>query len=175
MPFLARKDSQKVIHINLHSIKLLQLPLLWCSKKNFLDRLQMIQNTAARLLKGTWKYDHITPVLRSLHWLTINFKIFQCLFLNLEGECALVVAAPRRPNSTLDNHQLSKFKRHLKTYFYISFWSCMSDKALLSQVLVLGFFLNVFLQTFHNFLFLFYYFSILYSTVVNTVVLSCAL
>lgn len=31
------------------------------------SRLQMVQNSAARLLRGTRKYDHITPVLRSWH------------------------------------------------------------------------------------------------------------
>ena len=40
-----------------------------------LDKLQSIQNAAARLLTGTRKYDHITPVLRELHWLPITSRI----------------------------------------------------------------------------------------------------
>ncbi|KAK7886598.1 hypothetical protein WMY93_026219, partial [Mugilogobius chulae] len=34
-----------------------------------LSRLQGVQNAAARLLTGTKRRDHITPVLKSLHWL----------------------------------------------------------------------------------------------------------
>ena len=38
-----------------------------------LNRLQRIQNSAARLVSRTNKNDHITPVLKELHWLPINF------------------------------------------------------------------------------------------------------
>ena len=36
-----------------------------------LKRLQSVQNTAARLLSRVRRCDHITPVLRSLHWLPV--------------------------------------------------------------------------------------------------------
>ena len=36
---------------------------------------QRVQNTAARLVAGTGTRDHITPVLRSLHWLQIRLCI----------------------------------------------------------------------------------------------------
>ena len=32
-------------------------------------RIQSVQNTVGRLLSGVRRRDHITPVLRSLHWL----------------------------------------------------------------------------------------------------------
>ena len=38
-------------------------------------RLQLVQNAAARLLTNTRKYDHITPILASLHWLPVRFRI----------------------------------------------------------------------------------------------------
>jgi len=34
-----------------------------------LQRLQSVQNAAARLVSGAKRLDHITPVLRQLHWL----------------------------------------------------------------------------------------------------------
>ena len=34
-----------------------------------LKKLQLIQNSAARVLTSTRKYDHISPVLTELHWL----------------------------------------------------------------------------------------------------------
>ena len=48
--------------------------------KNQTLRLQFVQNSAARLLKGTTKHDNITPVLRQFHWLPVaeirNFNFF---------------------------------------------------------------------------------------------------
>lgn len=40
-----------------------------------LGRLQLVQNAAARLLTGTNRRQHITPVLKSLHWLPVHFRI----------------------------------------------------------------------------------------------------
>jgi hypothetical protein len=40
-----------------------------------LNRLQGIQNCAARLIAKKRKYDHITPVLTELHWLPMEFRI----------------------------------------------------------------------------------------------------
>jgi hypothetical protein len=43
--------------------------------KGLLMKLQSIQNAAARLISRTRNFDHITPVLRSLHWLPIQWRI----------------------------------------------------------------------------------------------------
>ena len=40
-----------------------------------LKRLQSVQNAAARLISGTRKFDHISPVLRDLHWLPVAKRI----------------------------------------------------------------------------------------------------
>ena len=40
-----------------------------------LKHLQLIQNTAARVITRRRKYDHITPVLKSLHWLPIRYRV----------------------------------------------------------------------------------------------------
>ena len=39
-----------------------------------ISRLQRVQNSAARLVMKTRKRDHITPVLRDLHWLPVRFR-----------------------------------------------------------------------------------------------------
>ena len=36
-----------------------------------IQKLQRVQNVAARLISGHRKYDHITPVLKELHWLPV--------------------------------------------------------------------------------------------------------
>ncbi len=40
-----------------------------------INKLQIVQNAAARVLTRSRKYDHITPILQSLHWLPIKFRI----------------------------------------------------------------------------------------------------
>ena len=44
-------------------------------------KLQQVQNTAARLISKTRKYDHITGVLQNLHWLPISERIKYKLLL----------------------------------------------------------------------------------------------
>jgi len=40
-----------------------------------INKLQLVQNAAARVLTRTRKYDHISPVLSPLHWLAIKHHI----------------------------------------------------------------------------------------------------
>ncbi|KAF7249630.1 putative RNA-directed DNA polymerase from transposon BS [Varanus komodoensis] len=51
--------------------------------------LQLVQNRAARLLTGTGRYVHMTPVLRQLHWLPIEvraqFKVSVMTYKALNG------------------------------------------------------------------------------------------
>lgn len=48
--------------------------LLYGVNKNITSRLQRVQNTAARLVTRTKKREHITPVLKRLHWLPVEFR-----------------------------------------------------------------------------------------------------
>ena len=49
--------------------------LLFGVSDETLDRLQKVQNAAARLIYGLRKNDHITATLKELHWLPIRFRI----------------------------------------------------------------------------------------------------
>ena len=68
---------------------------------SLLNKLQRIQNAAARLVSGRRKFDHITPVLRELHWLPVRqrvtFKIatlvFKCLHEQAPSYLARAVAS----------------------------------------------------------------------------------
>ena len=42
---------------------------------NLLDRLQLVLNAVEQLIYGQWKYDHVTPLLRELHWLRVPERI----------------------------------------------------------------------------------------------------
>ena len=50
-----------------------------------IDPLQLVQNADVRLITGTGTREHITPALRSLHWLPVKFRItFKlCVFMHL--------------------------------------------------------------------------------------------
>ena len=48
--------------------------LVESSDANF-QRLQLAQNAVACVISGTRKYEHIRPVLCSLHWLLIEYQI----------------------------------------------------------------------------------------------------
>ena len=38
-------------------------------------KLQGVQNAAARMITGTRKFEHVTPILRELHWLLVAQRI----------------------------------------------------------------------------------------------------
>ncbi|XP_070410856.1 RNA-directed DNA polymerase from mobile element jockey isoform X1 [Nothobranchius furzeri] len=54
------------------------------------SRLQLVQNSAARFLTGVDRRQHITPILKSLHWLPvhlrINFKIMLLTYKSLNSQ-----------------------------------------------------------------------------------------
>ena len=70
------------------------------------NRLQRAQNSAARVINRVRWRDHVTPILRSLHWLPIKmrvtFKICTCMYKILHGlapdylNCAIARNAPTR-------------------------------------------------------------------------------
>ena len=60
--------------------------LLYGIKQKLLDRLQKVQNAAARVVTRSYKYDHITPVLKKLHWLPVHYRIvFKLLLLTYKA------------------------------------------------------------------------------------------
>ena len=63
--------------------------LLYGLPTNLLHKLQRVQNAAARLICKVRRFDHITPILFSLHWLPvrnrIQFKILLFTYKALNG------------------------------------------------------------------------------------------
>ena len=59
--------------------------------KKLLYKLQKVQNAAAKLIMLAGRRDHVTPLMRQLHWLPMNyrckFKILVITFKALNGKC----------------------------------------------------------------------------------------
>lgn len=80
------------------------------------SKIQKVQNTAARVLTKTSKFEHITPILSNLHWLPIKarieFKIIFLTFKTLHGMaptylCDLIQRyEPRRSLRSRDSYTL---------------------------------------------------------------------
>ena len=43
--------------------------------KTILNKLQNVQNTAARVVTRTSRNCHITPILKELHWLPVQYRV----------------------------------------------------------------------------------------------------
>ena len=81
-PFLDTQSLEKVVHC------FISTRLDYCNSlfvglpDKLLYKLQKIQNAAARILTGSRKRDHITPVLKKLHWLPVCFRVqYKCLVM----------------------------------------------------------------------------------------------
>ena len=65
------------------------MPCFLVFQKKSIFNLQLLQNSAARVLTRTRGREHITPVLKSLHWLPVrfrmNFKVHLLVFRCLNG------------------------------------------------------------------------------------------
>jgi hypothetical protein len=73
--YLTSEAAVKVVHAFITSRLDYCNSLYYGLPSNLLDRLQRIQNTAARIVSRVKKFDHITPVLISLHWLPVEQRI----------------------------------------------------------------------------------------------------
>ena len=72
---LDRSSTEKIIHAFITSHLDYCNSLLYGIDQQQLGRLQLIQNSAARMITRSKKYDHITPILINLHWLPVSARI----------------------------------------------------------------------------------------------------
>ncbi len=107
-------------------------------------QLQLIQNAAARILTRTRKSEHITPVLRSLHWLPvtfrIDFKVLLFVYKSLNGLGPKYIAdmlteyKPNRPLRSLGSSQLEIPRVHTKqgesafSYYAARSWNQLPEE-----------------------------------------------
>uniref|UniRef100_A0A3B4FFR0 Reverse transcriptase domain-containing protein n=1 Tax=Pundamilia nyererei TaxID=303518 RepID=A0A3B4FFR0_9CICH len=124
-PYLPADVFERIIHL------FLTCRLDYCNSLYYgldhatIHRLQMIQNAAARLLTGTKRREHITPILASLHWLPvpyrIQFKLLLFVFKSLNARAPpylselLSAYAPGKPTRSSSKLLLSIPRTNLKS------------------------------------------------------------
>ena len=95
---------------------------MWSSttKKN-IARLQKVQNFAARIVTGTRKYEHITPMLKELHWLPVA-KQLEVRDILMAFKCIKGLAPPSLCNKFSTRRQMhtrntrNKDKLHVPSF-----------------------------------------------------------
>ena len=79
---LSQSDAEKLVHAFITSRLDYCNSLLSGCPKTSLKSLQLVQNAAARVLTRVNKREHISPILASLHWLPVGYRIdFKILLL----------------------------------------------------------------------------------------------
>ena len=83
--FLNESTTTKLLHAFVSSRLDYCNSLYYGLPKTETAKLQRVQNTAARIATRTRRHDHITPVLRNLHWLPVQKRVeFKVLLLTFK-------------------------------------------------------------------------------------------
>ncbi len=108
-PMLSMSNAEILIHAFMTSRLDYCNALLGGCSGHLINKLQLVQNAAARVLSRTRKHDHISPVLSTLHWLPIKYRIhFKILLINYK---ALNGLAPQYLSELLSHYSPSRLLR----------------------------------------------------------------
>ena len=85
--YLSKEKTERLVHAFITSKLDINNGLLLGITKEQLYSLEKVQHSAARLITGVRVRDHITPVLKDLHWLPVKYRpiyklcllVFKCL------------------------------------------------------------------------------------------------
>ena len=93
---------------------------MWSStaKKN-IARLQKVQNFAARIVTGARKYEHITPMLKELHWLPVA-KQLEVRDILMAFKCIKGLAPPSLCNTFSTRSQVHTRNTRNKNKLHIT-------------------------------------------------------
>ena len=131
--------------------------LFYCSSdwsntsQSNIAKLQAVQNFACRIVSGSKKYDHVTPILRQLKWLPVkqhmyyrdSIMAFKCMnglapgYLSDQFTKRSSISTRKTRNSQLLNIPLFKTATGQRTFYYrmVSLWNALPQNIKLSQSL----------------------------------------
>ncbi len=124
-----------------------------------INKLQIVQNAAARVLNRSRKYYHITPILQSLHWLpiklSITYKILLLTYKSLNGLASAYLTnllSRHNPTHSLRSQnsgllvvpRIAKSSTEGRTFSYLApkLWNCLPDNVRGSDTLSLCLYLD---------------------------------
>ena len=73
--YLSHDTAKTIVHANITSSLDYCNALYYGLPKYLIDRLQLVQNSAARLVTVSRNHDYITPILSRLHWLAVCYRV----------------------------------------------------------------------------------------------------
>ena len=124
--YLDEPNGGKIINATVTSRLDYWNSLLYGAKQSHIDGLQCCQNNAARIISKRRKFDHISPVLRELHWLPVehrvSYKILLLTYKALNGHATQCLAAltskyvPPRPLRSEDQYLPNSPRWRLETF-----------------------------------------------------------
>ena len=124
--YLNRSATQALVHAHVLSRLDYCNSLLYGAPACLIQRLQRVQNAAARLVSKAKRMDHATPLLKELHWLPIKtrleFKIQVMAFKIVKGQappylCELLAPyEPVRALRSCDQNLLNMPSFRLQTF-----------------------------------------------------------
>ena len=78
--YVLKKELLVIVINSLVFSRLYYCSVVWSNTTDRnIRKLQGIQNFAARIISGTRKYDHITPVLKELRWIPVKLQLLKLL------------------------------------------------------------------------------------------------
>ena len=123
--FITQDSAEKLVHAFVTSQLDYCNGLLYGLPATSLQKLQRVQNMAARVLTGTHRHEHVTPMLHQLHWLPVQYGVlyktalltYKALHGEAPGYLSDLIAAPRSVRSLLSttHNVLASPRTRLKT------------------------------------------------------------
>ena len=84
--YISKENTETLIHAFVSSRIDYCNSLLYGVPNCHLHKLQRVQNAAVRLIFEESKYCHVTPLLKSLHWLPVKYRIiFKVLLITFKA------------------------------------------------------------------------------------------
>ena len=132
--YLSKEDTQTLVHAFITSRLDFCNSVLYGASASLITQMQHVQNAAARIVVKSRKYEHVSPILRSLHWLPVRsricFKVLLIVYKALHGLSAgylsdfLFMYEPSRPLRSSNQQLLTVPRSNLVNCGDCSFQVC---------------------------------------------------